>query len=156
MALKRENQELNEEQEKNQCKIHHDFMTGEKPRQTEKISSRKRAQKTKPNSSNRTQKQNVEIHKRVHAGETFVCDQCGKSFSDKKCLKMHVISHSAEKPFMCHQCGKTFKLNKYLTEHMSSHKREAFHLQTVWKELLTRSTSEHSLENSHWREAVHM
>ncbi len=36
MALKKENQELNEEQEKNQCKIHHDFMTGEKPRQTDK------------------------------------------------------------------------------------------------------------------------
>ncbi len=60
MALKKENQELTEEQEKNQCKIHHDFMTGEKPRQTEKISSRKRAQKTKPNSSNRKQKQNLE------------------------------------------------------------------------------------------------
>ncbi len=30
MALKKENQELTEEQEKNQCKIHHDFMTGER------------------------------------------------------------------------------------------------------------------------------
>ncbi len=74
MALKKENQELNEEQEKNQCKIHNDFMTGEKPRQTEKISSRKRAQKTKPNSFGLWSKQHK--NKTLKSTRVFTLERC--------------------------------------------------------------------------------
>ncbi len=75
MALKKKTRELTKVEEKNKYEIHHDLMTGEEPRQTE-ISSRKIARKTKPNSSNRTQKQNFEVHKSVHTGEKIcVCDQ---------------------------------------------------------------------------------
>ncbi|XP_043092045.1 gastrula zinc finger protein XlCGF8.2DB-like [Puntigrus tetrazona] len=122
MAFKKEDQELDEEQEKDQCSMQQDFMTGEKPRQAEKILSRKRAQKTKPN---RTAKQNRQVQKSAPTGEAaFACDQCGKSFSDAKRLKRHVPIHSTEKPFTCQQCGKTFKLNKYLLTHKTVHTKE--------------------------------
>ena len=47
----------------------------------------------------------------------FKCEECHKTFKDKKYLKQHVIVHKKDKPFKCFHCPKLFKALKYLKAH---------------------------------------
>ncbi|XP_030374670.1 zinc finger protein 235-like isoform X2 [Scaptodrosophila lebanonensis] len=44
---------------------------------------------------------------------SYVCDQCGRTFSDGSNLKVHLLRHTGVKNFECEQCG-----NKYFTHHL--------------------------------------
>ena len=46
----------------------------------------------------------------------FKCEECHKTFKDKKYLKQHVIIHKKDKPFKCFHCPKLFKALKYLNQ----------------------------------------
>ena len=49
----------------------------------------------------------------------FKCDQCDKSFADKKTLKHHYESHHARKTlYHCEHCPKTFWMKSYLSTHV--------------------------------------
>ncbi|XP_016335217.1 zinc finger protein 260-like [Sinocyclocheilus anshuiensis] len=105
LVLKEENQDPNEMEQTDQYENHHDFITGENATQSKTAFIRKRAQKTKSNSS-------------------FTCLHCGRSFDEKRKLQMHVRVHTEEKPYTCQQCGKSFTQKPALQNHMRTHSGE--------------------------------
>ncbi|XP_028039632.1 zinc finger protein 77-like [Bombyx mandarina] len=70
-----------------------------------------------------TTKTNLNIHVRTHNGERpFECSHCKKTFTSKNTLKDHIRIHTGEKPYMCPVCGQQFATNK-LSSHMWRHRR---------------------------------
>ncbi|CAH0402773.1 unnamed protein product [Chilo suppressalis] len=69
-------------------------------------------------------RQSLKEHFRVaHSSnrKLFVCVTCGKSFTAKSTLMMHIRSHNGEKKFACPNCPKTYTRASYLRIHSMVH-----------------------------------
>ncbi|VDI59084.1 Hypothetical predicted protein, partial [Mytilus galloprovincialis] len=78
-----------------------------------------------PTHSHVNQVDHMETHSAVNV---CVCDTCGKSYSTKSNLKVHMRIHTStgEKPYKCDKCGKSyrFKSARYLASHIKIHTSE--------------------------------
>ncbi|XP_059162222.1 uncharacterized protein LOC131945212 [Physella acuta] len=69
-----------------------------------------------------TGKSKLELHVRSHTDERpFICDKCGSGFRGNQELRAHRLTHTSEKPHQCPKCDKNFKLLSSLKRHLQFH-----------------------------------
>ena len=66
-------------------------------------------------------KRHLELHMRLHNNEKpHVCNVCNKSFTQSRSLKEHMLTHEPERQFKCQHCDKRFVQKNHLKYHLTS------------------------------------
>jgi len=66
-------------------------------------------------------KYHLQLHMRLHTNiKPFTCSICEKSFTQKRSLKEHQLTHEAERQFSCQHCEKRFVQRNHLKYHLAS------------------------------------
>lgn len=67
-------------------------------------------------------------HHGLNITKKYECPTCKKAFSRPMHLKLHIRSHTSEKPFKCSHCNKNFTNQQTLTKHLKTaqHMRNAY------------------------------
>ncbi|KFM61200.1 Zinc finger protein 12, partial [Stegodyphus mimosarum] len=53
----------------------------------------------------------------------YSCPYCGKRFGHKGSFRVHLRTHTGEKPFNCNICGKRFTQKIHVLRHQHTHNR---------------------------------
>ena len=64
------------------------------------------------------------LPEKVKVIKVHKCGQCGKTWPTMTRLKIHIRSHTGDKPFKCDHCDKTFSQRGNLAEHVRTHTGE--------------------------------
>ncbi|KAJ8354794.1 hypothetical protein SKAU_G00223610 [Synaphobranchus kaupii] len=66
----------------------------------------------------------LRAHVLSHSGhKQFRCEICDKTFTYQNNLRRHHLLHTGERPYMCDRCGKTFTQSSHLKDHLRNHDR---------------------------------
>lgn len=57
----------------------------------------------------------------IHNPSTFICNYCSKAFPIKERLRLHLRTHTGDKPYACPHCPKTFARGGQLVQHTRTH-----------------------------------
>lgn len=68
-------------------------------------------------------KESLHVHMNRHTGG-FSCSICSKVFHQKIFLRRHMDRHNGQEPYLCDICGKGWPTEKYLKVHMIKHSEE--------------------------------
>ncbi|GAA97902.1 uncharacterized protein L969DRAFT_96281 [Mixia osmundae IAM 14324] len=59
-----------------------------------------------------------------HSATRYTCPFCSKKFSRPSSLRIHVYSHTGEKPYTCELCHRGFSVQSNLRRHLKVHKTQ--------------------------------
>ena len=65
----------------------------------------------------------------------YTCDWCKKTFLNQSKVRVHILTHTGERPLMCEVCGQLFKFKNNLKTHIEAHRRRSLGLPCEESEL---------------------
>lgn len=98
----------------------------------------------------------LKVHMHTHTNnKPYHCNECNKSFSEKGYLKTHMKFHLPDRPFACLFCNKTYKTKGHLKDHiLVQHKGIKKYECIICKKRFGRSSTLHSHSRTHSGEKI--